>query len=218
MVRPVSFKGEEIKRLWSHLWFGISQPLINPLVLQGSLCMHFWSTQSGAGFLVKEGCWGGASLKSHFLICMPRQVRRESGTLILCSMWAIMRFVPASGETMGQSDVQSTKDNQERFLYRETPAVNSTGLVPMLSGPWYFSPGLHSSHSLFSMDLHHSSQLPESHCPNWKSYISLRVCLLCSGDSIVWTLMVTGNVLSCAEVSHSLRLTSNLPHYLILSQ
>lgn len=183
MVRLVSFKGEEIKRLWSHLWFGISQPLINPLVLQGSLCMHFCSTQSGAGFLVKEGCWGGASLKSHFLICMPRQVRRESGTLILCSMWAIMRSVPASGETMGQSDVQSTKDNQERFLYRETPAVNSTGLVPMFSGPWYFSPGPHSSHSLFSMDLHHSSQLPESHCPNclpslfWGLY-----CLNTDGD------------------------------------
>lgn len=125
-----------------------------------------------------------------------------------------MRSVPASRETMGQSDVQSTKDNQERFLCRETPAANSTGLVPMLPGPWYFSPGLHSSHSLYSMELHHSSQLPESHCPN-----CLRVCLLCSGHCTVWTLMVTGNVLSCAEASHSLRLTSNLSHYLlILSQ
>lgn len=66
---------------------------------------------------------------------------------------------------MGQSDVQSTKDNQERFLCRETPAANSTGLVPMLLGPWYFSPGLHSSHSLYSMELHHSSQLPESTVP-----------------------------------------------------
>lgn len=74
-ARPMPFKGEETKRLRSHVWFGTAQPLVNPLVLQGSLCMR--SAQPGVQQTVLWKSTGevGYSLKSHFLKTLPRQVR-----------------------------------------------------------------------------------------------------------------------------------------------
>lgn len=139
------FKGEEIKRLWSHLWFGTLQPLINPLVLQGSLCMHSCSTWSTAGFLVEEDWWGGVILlKAIFSKLCPGKMRRERGM-----PWphAVHELCEASHSIWRDSGPKwgvEHQDNQEGFLCRESPAVDSIGPVPLLCRAWYVglcSPG-----------------------------------------------------------------------------